>query len=69
MVEIRTITNENIDELIVTEIREGLYNFLSYIKSPFNYHTSVKNCAYEELLDSIDISSLNLDTEIGRAHV
>ena len=64
MVEIRTITNENIDELIVTEIREGLYNFLSYIKSPFNTHSSVKNCAYEELLNSIDVSVLNLDTEI-----
>ena len=64
MVEIREITNENIDELIVTEIREGLYSFLSYIKSPYNNHPSIKNCAYEELLNSIDVSVLNLDTEI-----
>ena len=33
MEKIREITSENIDELIVTEIREGLYAFLTYIKS------------------------------------
>lgn len=64
MREIREITSENIDELIVTEIREGLYAFLSYIRSPFNKHSSIANCAYEELLDCIDVSVLNLDTEI-----
>ncbi len=64
MEKIREITSENIDELIVTEIREGLYAFLTYIKSPYNNHPSVKNCAYEELLDSIDISSLDPNTEI-----
>ena len=58
MIEIREITNENIDELLVTEIREGLYTFLSYIKSPFNKHSSISNCAYEELLDSIDVKDL-----------
>ena len=58
MIEIREITNENIDELLVTEIREGLYTFLSYIKSPFNRHSSISNCAYEELLDSIDVKDL-----------
>ena len=58
MVEIREITNENIDELVVTEIREGLYAFLSYLKSPFNRHLSITNCAYEELLECIDMKDL-----------
>ena len=64
MEEIIEINSGNIDELIVTEVREGIYAFLSYIKSPFNIHQSIKNCAYEELLNSIDLSSLNLDTKI-----
>ena len=55
MKEIREITNENIDELVVTEVREGLYDFLSYLKSPFNRHLSITNCAYEELLECIDV--------------
>ena len=55
---IREITNENIDELIITEIREGIYAFLSYIKSPYNRHSSITNCAYEELLNCIDVKDL-----------
>ena len=55
---IREITNENIDELIISEIREGLYDFLSYIKSPLNKHSSISNCAYEELLNCIDVKDL-----------
>ena len=58
MKEIREITSENIDELIVTEIREELYTFLTYIKSPFNRHSSITNCAYEELLNCIDVKAL-----------
>ena len=61
MEKIREITNENIDELIVTEIREELYKFLSYIKSSYNIHTSISNCAYEELLNCIDVNDLYLN--------